>query len=136
MSRTTSDAIGNIVEVESGISLSPFIEVANSLVTSECTGGSLDSTRLELIERWLAAFFYAIRDKRRTREQADVVSENYQHVEDLGFDANEYGQMAMRLDTTGGLAQLNEATKNGKGTITPVINWGGTANPNAIAVDL
>lgn len=113
MARTDSIAVGLIIEVDDSISLTPFIEAANALVTQHCTNTDFTAAQLELIERWLAAWAYALRDKRATSDNARGVGQNYQHVEALGFDANEYGQVAMRLDWSGALASLNNANKKG-----------------------
>lgn len=114
MSRTTSAAVEAIIDVDSSISVTPFIEAANALVTEVCGDvSSYDSTRLELIERWLSAHFYATRDMVTTRERADRVEATYMSKVDLGFDLTHYGQMAMRLDTNGGLANLNLRIKKG-----------------------
>ena len=132
--RTTSVAVGLIIEVDSTISLTSFIEVANALVTEKCGDvDDYDATRLELIERWLSAHFYTIRDMRAEREEAGSVSEKKQSRVDLGFDTSHYGQMAMRIDTNGGLAALNEQIKKGKtGSLTAT--WLGTENPNLISL--
>jgi len=124
MARTTEESVQGIIEHDATISLTPFIEVANALVTELCTDDSYDDTRLELIERWLSAHFYAIRDPRAESEKAGSVSVKYQSKVELGFDVTHYGQMAMRLDTAGGLAALNvQAKKGGKKTVSAT--WGG-----------
>jgi len=129
MARTTVDNVEAIIEIDSGISLTPFIEVANALVTEVCasvtdSSGDLvyDATRLELIERWLTAHFYHIRDPRAESEKAGSVSTKYQSKVDLGFDVTHYGQMAMRIDTNSGLARLNESSKKGKSK-TVSLSW-------------
>lgn len=128
--RTSSAAVGGIIEVDADISLTPFIEVANALVT-ECCGDvdDYDATRLELIERWLSAHFYTERDPRVKTEQAGSVRQENQSIVAIGFDNSHYGQMAMRIDTNGGLALLNEQIKNGSSG-SKTITWLGTANPN------
>lgn len=135
MARTTSTAVSAIIEVDSTITLTPFIEAANALVT-ECCGSvsDYDSTRLELIERWLSAHFYTVRDMRAEQEKAGSVSQKLQSKVDLGFDTSHYGQMAMRLDTNGGLASLNERIKAGTGA-TMMATWLGTENPDLIEED-
>lgn len=130
MARTDAASVGLIIEVDDSISLTPFIDTANELVTELCTGSkgpdpAYTDTRLELIERWLAAHFYAIRDMRRASEQADVVQESFQYRVDLGLDATMYGQQAKRLDTNGGLANMDEAIDKGK-KIKPSVSWLGT----------
>ncbi len=118
--RTTNAAVQKIIEVDTGIvenddDMSPFIETASALVDQVCaTSTQADgvtpfytSTMLELIERWLAAHFYAVRDKRASAEKAGSVSVNYESKVDLYLANTSYGQQAMMLDIRGGLAALN-----------------------------
>lgn len=121
MARTTSTAVGEIIDVDSNILVSPFIEAANAIVTKQCTDTDFTAAELELIERWLAAHFYAIRDPRRLSDRASVVSKTIESKVDLGFDVTRYGQMAMRLDWSGALAALNEMGK--KGRVSASVNW-------------
>lgn len=125
MSRTTRANIAGIIELDAEIvpddaAMEPYILVASELVTECCTGanapkgGEYSDVRLELIERWLAAHIYTNRDPRAASESAGPVSVSYQSRVDLGFDTSHYGQMAMRIDTNGGLSRLNEDTKKGK----------------------
>jgi hypothetical protein len=67
MARTTEAAVKLIIKVNETAtpSLTPFIDAANMLVTKLCTSDDLDDDQLEIIERWLAAHFYAIRAPRR-----------------------------------------------------------------------
>lgn len=123
--RTTSAEVAGIIETDSTISLTPFIAVASALVDVHCAAANPDYTAAELllIETWLAAHFYAIRDRAKVSESAgDGVSQSMQHTEDLGFDCNEWGQAAMRLDYFGGLAKLNASTKKGT-TRTVNVAW-------------
>lgn len=133
--RTTREEVEGIIEVDAGIvpddaAMVPFILVANELVTECCTGDNGPATaytdeRLELIERWLAAHLYTNRDPRVASEAAGSVSASYQSAVAIGFDTSHYGQTAMRLDTNGGLAQLNESTKKGRMRVGGF--WAGTA---------
>lgn len=114
--RTTAAEVAAIIETDSSISLTPFIAAASALVDTQCEALNAAYTAAELlaIETWLAAHLYAIRDRSRTSESVGSgVSQSLQHVEDLGFNCNEWGQMAMRLDYYGGLARLNESIKKG-----------------------
>lgn len=118
MARTTASEVEEIIEVEDGVSLTPFITTANELVTEACTGTNGPSTaysaaRLELIERWLTAHFYSIRVPRVAAEQAGPVLESVQYKIDLGLDVTLYGQQAQILDTNGGLARIDEQMRNG-----------------------
>ncbi len=113
--RTTSVLVGGIITVESGFDLTPFIEIANELVTECCSSvDAYDAIRLEKIERYLAAHFYTNYDPRMSSEKAGTVAARYQDAVALGFDSSFYGQTAMRLDTAGGLSELNTNMKNGK----------------------
>jgi len=121
--RTTEEAVEGIIEVDSSISLTPFIETANALVTSCCDDTVYTAAQLELVERWLAAHFYAICDPRAVSEHAGPVGATYQSRVDLGFHVTHYGQQAMALDTEGGLAALNRRIVKGEKKITPSISW-------------
>lgn len=111
--RTTPSQVEGIIEVDSDTwpDITPFIEIANDLVTEKCTASGYTDARLELIERWLSAHFYAIADPRTTSERADTVGESFQHKIGLGFALTHYGQQAMLLDTKGNLASLNNVAK-------------------------
>jgi len=125
--RTTDAEVEAIIEVDENISLTPFITAANQVVTDNCTDydDEYSADKLILIETWLAAHFYTVRDMRAESEKAGSVSEKKQSKVDLGFDTSHYGQMAMRLDNLGGLAALNEKIK--MGTFSPVsVTWLGT----------
>lgn len=131
MARTNSTLVGGIIEVDAAIPLTPFIDTANQLVTEKCApSGKLSDERLELIERYLSAHFYTLRDPRPTQEQAGDVQANYQSKVDLFLCTSHYGQTAMMLDTTGGLSELNQEQKNGarvKRTLT--VTWLGSERP-------
>lgn len=128
MPRTTRTQVAEIIELDESIipndaAMLPFITVANELVTEFCTGTlgpttAYTSERLELIERWLAAHLYTNRDPRVTDEKAGSVGAGYQSKVDLGFNTSHYGQTAMRLDTNGGLAKLNDDMLKGKPRVT------------------
>lgn len=136
MARTTDELIEGIIDVDSAITLTPFITAANMLVTEFCTNLDNDYTdaQLVVIETWLSAHFYTVRDMRAESEKAGPVSEKFQSKVDLGLSTSHYGQMAMTLDFRGGLASLNEKIKNGKSS-TIGFTWLGTENPNAINSD-
>lgn len=133
MSRTTDENVSGIIDVSSGQDLTAFLLIANELVTECCGDSGYTDVRLELIERYLAAHFYTNYDPRATSEAAGSVSASYQGSTDKGFDSSFYGQTAMRLDTAGGLAALNEKIK--KGIKSGVgVNWLGT--PKTEATDI
>lgn len=127
MGRTTSDLIDDIIEVDSAILLAPFIAAANAIVTKCCTNLTEDyeAEHLIIIETWLAAHFYTVRDMRAEMEKAGSVSERKQSKVDLGFATSHYGQMAMTLDWFGGLSTLNKDIITGANR-TVGVTWLGT----------
>ena len=132
--RTTDALVGGIIEVDSSITLTPFISAANSIVTQCCTDLDTDysAAQLVIIETWLTAHFYTVRDMRAEMEKAGPVSEKFQSKVDLGFSTSHYGQMAMLLDYYGGLSALNEKMKKGGGRA-PVVSWLGKSETETIA---
>ena len=124
--RTTDAAVQGIIDTDATIPLTPFIETANNLVTELCTATppGYDATKLELIERWLSAHFYAVRDPRTVAETAGSVSDTFRGKVALHLDQTVYGQQAMLLDTFGNLASLNLRMK-GKGSGSPSVSWAG-----------
>jgi len=125
MPRTTASQVELVVEVDAAIDLEAFIAAANEIVTEVCVPLEYSDTRLELIERWLSAHFYKIRDQAVASEKAGPVAESFQHKVDLLLMQTKEGQMAMLLDTKGGLARLQKALMEGR--IKSGLKWLGTA---------
>ncbi|GAG26823.1 unnamed protein product [marine sediment metagenome] len=130
MARTNAALVEAIIDVESGIDLTPFIDAANSMVTYLCTGDQVDSeypeSQLIMIETWLAAHFYCMYDPRASEEKAGDVRARYETKIERGLDLSKYGQMAMQLDYQGSLSANNEAIKNGNAGNTVGVTWLGT----------
>lgn len=124
MPRTTSSLVGGIIEVDANIDLDPFIVTANALLNKIADDTGHDATHLELIERYLAAHFYTLRDPRYTQERAGPVGASYQSKVDLNLATSHYGQTAMVLDTSGELAALNQLALKGGQTVS--LTWLGT----------
>lgn len=101
MARTTPTLVKGIIEVDASIDLAPFIAAANAMVTDIAVESGHSSERLQLIETWLAAHFYTVRDPRVTSEKAGTVGASYQSAVDLNLATSHYGQMAMVLDSSG-----------------------------------
>lgn len=120
--RVTETEVEAILDYDDSISLSPFIDAANELVTELCTDSSYSDSRLEEIEKWLSAHFYHIRDQHVSQERAGEVGVNYQYKVDLFFSQTKYGQMAMVLDTKGNIAQLQKRLKEGEAS-TITLSW-------------
>lgn len=117
MARTTVANVQAILDHNATISLTGFIDTATDLVTRVCDKSiyGYSSTTLELIERWLAAHFYVVRDKdvRATAENAGDAGQSMGDPKDLGLNATIYGQQAMTVDYQGALAALNKRITSG-----------------------
>lgn len=126
MARTDSDAVALILmDYDSSISLDPFIEAANFLVTENCADDSDYTTaQLELIERWLAGHFYRQRERPIFSRRAGQVSQTFSNMIGLFLQNTHEGQMAMMFDTNGHLAALSKAMEKGKKRVVS-ISWGG-----------
>ena len=85
----------------------PFIDTANIIVTDKLSSIH-DDTLLKEIEKWLAAHFVAIRDRRPQSETLGNASVTYQGQTGLGLDATLYGQQVKVLDTSGVLASMGK----------------------------
>jgi hypothetical protein len=124
MAEIVDSDVTAIIEVDATITdLSPFITAAAQITDEWCSG--LTDAQLKEVQRWLAAHFVAIRDTRAASEKAGSVSVNYQYKLGLNFAVTMYGQQAMMLDITGGLARANKAFESGKGG-KPQLSWAGT----------
>ncbi len=126
--RTTSDLVKGIIEVDVAIDLSPFILAASALVDDIVEKSGHDADRLRLIETWLAAHFYTVRDPRTTDEKAGTVSASYQSAVDLNLNTSHYGQMAMTLDSSG----LLRATSKIKRKVS--VSWLGKAEGDTSSI--
>lgn len=117
MTRITPAQLRDHIETDPEVSdaqLMVYITTANELVTELCEPVGYTEARLELIELWLAAHFYAVRDVRAASESAGPVSETKQFRLGLVLQVTMYGQQALALDTAGALAALSKATEEGK----------------------
>ena len=115
--RTSDAKVRSVIEVEEdNIDLSPFITAANELVTELCVPAGYGDSRLEVIETWLAAHFFAIREPRLRSESAGV-SMTFEGETRMFLEGTKYGQQVMMLDTQGALAALHRGAANGKGQI-------------------
>lgn len=112
--RITDAEVRAIIVTDETISdLTPFITMANELVNEYCLDAGYSDTRLELIERLLAAHFYCLKDTRVKMEKAGSVSQTYDTYLQIGFNHTHHGQMALRMDTAGGLVALEKQSQEG-----------------------
>jgi hypothetical protein len=68
----------------------------------------ISSSRLEVIETWLAAHFYGQSDKPLSEEDKGEAAAVYDGKTGMFLTSTRYGQTAIRLDSTGYLAKLEE----------------------------
>jgi len=123
--RVTAAEVREIIDLDATMTLTPFIAIANQLVTELCTGSSYMDARLKEIERWLSAHFCAIDDMRPADEAIGSVNMRYQFKVDLNLAVTVYGQQAMLIDTDGNLAALNKKITEGTaGSVS--VDWLGT----------
>lgn len=92
--------------------LTPFMEAASSLVDDviSCAankGKSLSASKLELLERWLSAHFYQQSDKGYSSKSTAGASASFQGQTAMRLESTQYGQMAMVLDSSGCLFNIN-----------------------------
>jgi hypothetical protein len=106
MARVNDAEVRLIIDIDTSITdLTPFITIANLLVTDKLGASSLSVELLKEIERWLAAHFVAMRDQRVKSESIGGISTVYTGTTGQGLFSTLYGQTAMTLDTTGILTQ-------------------------------
>lgn len=103
--------------------LSGFIDTASAIVdqvvtmAAEKAGGgtgnytsrfTLTAAVQELIERWLAAHNYALMDPLYMSKSTGGASASFQRQAGMGFESTEYGRMAIRLDFSGCLNNIDK----------------------------
>jgi hypothetical protein len=107
--RTTPELVAGLVQVDSNITLDPFISAASILTDRVAAeSNSPDDNVLQVIETWLAAHFYCVRNPRRSSERAGDVWATFMSKVDLNLQVTHYGQQAMMLDPTGVLKFIND----------------------------
>lgn len=124
--RTNDEAVRAIIENCSSISMTPFMHAANSLVDkidTYDTEGVLSNSDLKLIETWLAAHFYGVRDAQFQSKSTQGASGGFQGQTGKFLELTWWGQQAMLLDVSGYLRNLND----GKVNMLPQLLWLGTA---------
>lgn len=113
--RASQDDIRNIMETDLSVSLTPFITVANTLVTKVASCATdrndpLTANQLRDIEIYLSAHLYTFRDQQYASKKTGDAAATFQGKTDMGLDSSFYGQMAKILDTSGCLDMLEKGT--------------------------
>lgn len=131
MARTTADAVQGILapsNYDGATDLEPFIETATVVVDQvvECAtrkGLTLSDALLERVECYLAAHFYGHSDQFYQSRSTQGASGSFQGQTQMGFEGSQYGQTAIRLDTSGCLSAINRGARAG-------MKWLGTLARN------
>lgn len=122
MARTSVGAVKDVLLADYGPqpdgtlpSLVGFIDAANEFTTRVYNNAityrevTLSATTLELIERWLAAHFYAMSDQPLATKSNGRASATFQgQTTAFGLKGTKYGQTAITLDYTRTLAAMDE----------------------------
>lgn len=115
MPRTDAAAVQAILlndyDADESPSLTPFIETASAVVddVAACATAkavTLGDTRLELIERWLAAHYYQQSDQGYASNSTEGASASFHGQTAMYLESTKYGQTAVRLDKSGCLAAI------------------------------
>jgi hypothetical protein len=136
MPRTTPEEVAKVVEVDEEIDIEALIDDANELVTEVCGDLGYTDNRLRIIEKWLTAHFYAIRDREAEVAQewvGNAFGTQFRGKVDLGLNQTRFGQQVMLFDTAGAFARLNAQIEN-PGAGGRDIAWGG--NPDTLTSEL
>lgn len=107
------DILGEDYDSVNSPSLAGRIETAASMVDDVVACAiekeqPISSTKAELIERWLAAHFYAVSDKPYTSRSTSGASGSFAGQTAMALDFTSYGQTAQQIDTSGCLAAFGK----------------------------
>jgi hypothetical protein len=121
--RVTPAEVATIIPVEASVDVTPYIEAASLIVSDVCSNSDYSDAKLKMIELWLSAHFYAVREPTAAAERAGSVGATYDSKVDLAFCLTRYGQQALLLDTEGYLAALQRQAIEGRRTVSASANW-------------
>lgn len=97
------------------VDLTPYIEVADTIVTEELGSRGLSASRLKQIELYLAAHFAIVTLERGGLQQQRIgfqgPEDTYKQIQNKseGFLSTRYGQQAVALDTSGRLGAMSKS---------------------------
>lgn len=133
MPRTTTAAVQGVLLDHYGPKLdgtlpnvNPFIDAATAMVdrVAACAisrDRTLTNAELELVERWLAAHFYACApDQAKAERTTGRAKAVYQGKTGMYLESTKFGQMAVILDYSGCLVSIASEVKKKAGGF-----WGG-----------
>lgn len=118
MARTNPELVKGVLlaDYDGASDLGAFIDTAAELVADVevCIarqGSSLTETRLELLERWLAAHCYCCSDQPYLLRKTQSAMGKFQGETKQGLTGTKYGQMALNLEPSGCLAAAADGTQ-------------------------
>ncbi len=134
--RTTPTLVAKTLgnDYDGSANLNPSIDTAGVHVRRIITRGTelgitVEEVDLEIIERWLAAHFYACSDRPYQSRSTLNASGSMQGQTGMGLTFTVYGQQAIALDPTGYLATIGKGGKVARGV------WAGTNVNDALDYD-
>lgn len=142
MARTSQEHVISILGPENydndaNPDLSRFIDTAGILVDYVVTrdvDGIMSTNALELVERWLAAHFYAHSDQLMQTSGNKGANMTFQGQTAMVLSSTQYGQTAMLLDLTNTLAQRSKEAETGMRQVASIESLAydtGAIDPNA-----
>lgn len=103
--RVTDAEVKEIISLRSLTDTTPFIDMANSVVTEQLGTSGLSTDRLTIIEKYLAAHLVALHPDERqlTKQKIGDSEDTYGGSFGQGLKFTYFGQQALDFDTTGTL---------------------------------
>ena len=137
MARTTAGKVQGVLKAGGDYNerkppdLNPYIETVTGVVDRLIAHGlaldepvTVTDPEAELIERWMAAWAHCMSNKTYKSRSQLGSSATFDGQTGMGLTANNYGQMAMRLDPTGFLVIWDTPAEQQSRTATGF--WAGT----------
>ena len=115
--------------------ISRFLDTATGLVdyiVTQDVDSLMNDASLEVVERWLAAHFYAHADQLYQSKNTASASATFQGQTAMVLQSTQYGQTAMLLDLTNTLARRNQEALTGYrrvATLTSLGSYTGAQTP-------
>ena len=116
MPRTTDAAVRKLFPQDSSTAVAThYVEDANILVTELLGTSTLSAERLEIIERYIAAHLFVLGQQEggifEEKMGESTVKTGSTFTLGQGLKLTRWGQMALALDTTGALSQIEGGKK-------------------------
>lgn len=107
MPRTDSNKVETILETDlSSNTITSWIDIATELIDDiENADSSIPDSRLEKLERLVAAHLASTQDQRIASGERESASVEFQGQTGIGLEGSKYGQQALLLDPTGLLGE-------------------------------